>query len=145
MAKTWTNRGLHAYGQGTLSTATLKLVALKGTAPSTATIRDYNFASEVIAGFSAGEAAASGYTRPTITVTFTEDDTNDRDNVAFSSPSFGAAVGTGETWTAVACINNAGANDAAHELYWVDVLAAGFPTNGSGVQYTGPTDTLTAP
>lgn len=142
MAKTWTNRGKYALTQGTLTTATLKIAALKGTAPSAGTIADYNFLSDAISGFSSGEAAASGYARATITATFTENDTNDRVDITYSSPSLGSAVASGETWTGVACYNNAGANDAAHELYWVDVPSSSLATNGSGVTYTSAADTL---
>lgn len=141
MAKTYTNRGKYAQSQGTFGTATLKLVALKGTAPSAATIADYNFASDVIAGFSGGEGTASGYARPTITVTITEDDTNDRVTYAWGTVSLGT-IATGDVYTGIACINNAGANDAAHECYWVDVLGTALTTNGSGVSYAGGTDTL---
>lgn len=142
MAKYWTNRGRYALPMGTFNSSTKNLVALTGTAPSQATIADYNFLSDLITG-GVAEVAVSGYARVAYTVTPAEDDTNDRANLVYTAtPSFGATVAVGATITMVALINTAGGADTARELYWVDVLATPLPTNGSGMGYTSATDTL---
>ena len=141
MAKVYTNRGKLRVADGGFQTATKNLLAFKGSAPSAATVADWNFVSD-LTGANA-EAAAAGYARAAITSTLTENDTNDRVDISYSaSVSLGAAVAAGETWIGVACFNTAGGADTARELYWVDVTASTISTNGSGISYTPANDTL---
>lgn len=142
MAKYWTNRGRLRLSDGGINGATTRqLVAFKGTAPSQATITKYNFLSDLAGAMT--ELTGSTYARATSTFTLAQDNTNDRVTMTYStSPSLGSGIPTGETITAIAFINQAGGADSARELYWVDVLAAGLPTNGSAVQYNSAVDTM---
>jgi hypothetical protein len=139
MAKYWTNRGLKRITDGDLDSASLRLAAFTGTAPAQSAIQDYNFIADLEAASGVTEAAASGYSRPTPTFAFAEDDTNNRANLTLnggSAVTLGTSVAAGETWTMVALFDNAGGSDAARELIWVDVLSSSLATNGSNVTYT---------
>lgn len=143
--KTWTNRGLKRLTiDGDLDTATLTIGAAKGSAPTVATIRDYNVVADLLGAVT--EAAAANYARANVgAVTFSEDDTNDRVLIDYpASASLGTAVAAGETWTVVFCYA-AGASDAVRDLIWVDVLGTPLATNGSNVVYSLADDTVTAP
>jgi len=137
----WTNRGLKRLAaDGDLDTAALRLGAFTGTAPSQSAIQDYNFISDLEAASGVNEAAASGYARvSTGTIAISEDDTNNRVNITMNggaAVTLGTSVAAGETWTMVACFDNAGGADTSRELIFVDVLASGLATNGSNITYT---------
>lgn len=147
MARYWTNRGIKRLtADGDLDSATLRLAAFTGTAPAQSAIQDYNFISDLEAAAGVNEAAASGYARTNVgTVAISEDDTNNRVNITYNSGSaitLGTSVAAGETWTMVACFDNAGGADSARELIWVDVPASSLATNGSNVTYTPGSDTV---
>lgn len=139
MAHTMTNRGLFYLLNNAISSSTdIRAAVFKGSAPSVATIRDYNFLSELIAAMT--EAVATNYARQDLAgVTITESDASDNVTITATAPTINA-VGAGETWTAVAYYIE-GASDAARTLLSVDVPATSIPTNGSNI--TLPTLTYT--
>lgn len=141
MSKVYTNRGKLRLADGTMAGATVNLLAFKGSAPSAGTVADWNFVSDLLGANT--EAAASGYARATgVTVTLTENDTNDRVDISYpGTVSMGSSVAAGETWIGVACFRT-GASDAARELLWVDVTASSIVTNGSNINYVPANDTL---
>lgn len=138
MAKYWTNRGLKRISDGDLDSASLRLAAFTGTAPSQSAIQDYNTIADLEAASGVAEAAASGYARATPTFAFAEDDTNNRVNMTLNSGSavtLGTSVAAGETWTMIALLDNAGGADSSRDLIWVDVVT-GVATNGADMTYT---------
>lgn len=141
MPKTYTNRGKFKLTNGTLSSATKQISAHTGTGPTAAAAADFNFVSDLVT--SNTEVAVAGYARAGITSTFTENDTNDRVDITWTSPSFGASLAAGATITTVGCFDSTPATDATRELLWVDVPASSIATNGSGITYTSAADTLT--
>ena len=140
MAFTFANRGLYYLLNTAISSSTdLRQAVFTGTVPSAATIRDWNFLSDVIADASSAEAVASGYARADLaSVTLTEDDTGDKVTLTAAAPTY-TAVAAGETWTFVAYYVE-GASDAARTLIGIDAPASSQATNGGNI--TGPALTV---
>lgn len=136
MAFTFANRGLYALLNTAISgTTDLRQAVFTGTVPAAATIRDWNFLSDVIADATSAEAVAAGYARADLAgVTLTEDDALDKVTLVASAPTF-TAVAAGETWTFVAYYVEA-ATDATRTLIGIDAPASSQVTNGGNI--TGP-------
>ena len=132
MPFTVTNKWLD-YMHGTVISAgtDIRMVVFKGTVPSVATMRDWVFVSDALAS-SLDEAAASGYTRPDPTISYTPSTASD--NVVISAPApVLTAVATGETWTAVGWYVHVGA-DGANPLIGIDMpTPTTLVTNGEDV------------
>lgn len=143
MAVVVTNRGLYYLLNNAISSSTdIRQAIFKGTMPSTATIRDYNFLSELTAA--ATEAAASGYSRADLaSVTLTESDASDNVTLTAAAPT-DTAVAAGETWVAAAYYIE-GASDAARTLIAVDTPASTLVTNGGNVTKPALSITITNP
>lgn len=141
MAHTMTNRGLYTLANSAISASTdIRLAVFKGSAPSAATIRDYNFLSDIAGAMT--EAAASGYARADLAgVTITESDASDNVTITATGPTF-TSVAAGETWVAIAYyIYNA--SDSAAVLLSVDVPSSAQVTNGGNITISGLTYTIT--
>lgn len=136
MAFTFANRGLYTLLNSAISgTTDLRMAVFTGTIPAAATIRDWNFLSDVIADASSAEAVASGYSRADLAgVTLAEDDALDKVTLVATAPTW-TTVAVGETWTFVAYYVE-GASDAARTLIGIDAPASSIVTNGGNV--TGP-------
>ena len=136
-----TNRGLYYLMNNAISGSTdIRAAVFKGAAPSAATIRDYNFLSELTAAMT--EAAASGYARADLAgVTITESDASDNVTITATGPTF-TSVAAGETWVAIGYYIE-GASDAARTLLSVDVPASTVVTNGGNITLSGLTYTIT--
>lgn len=136
MAQTVTNRGIL-----TLITSAwpvdVRQAVFVGSAPSAATIRDYNFLSDLTGAMT--EAAATNYARQDLAnVAVTESDASDNVTITADAATI-TAVGTGETWTTVAYyVYNA--SDGAAVLLSVDTPASTIVTNGGNI--TLPTFSL---
>lgn len=141
MAFVFANRGLYTLLNTAISgTTDLRQAVFTGTSPSAATIRDWNFLSEVIADASSAEAVASGYARADLaSVTLTESDASDNVTLTAAAPTY-TAVATGETWTFVAFYVE-GASDAARTLIGIDTPSSSVVTNGGDI--TGPALSVT--
>lgn len=139
MAFTMTNRGLYYLLNNAVSGSTdIRAAVFKGSAPSAATIRDYNFLSDLTGAMT--EAAASGYSRADLaSVAITESDASDNVTITAAAPSW-TSVAVGETWTAIGYYIE-GASDAARTLIGVDVPSSSLVTNGGNV--TGPALSIT--
>ena len=139
MAFMFANRGIYSLlNLATSGSTDIRLAAFKGTPPSAATVADYNFLSDVTAGFT--EAAASGYSRADLAgVTVAENDTPDTATIVATAPSW-TSVASGETWTFAAYYIEAG-TDATRVLIGIDDTAADLITNGGNV--TGPALSIT--
>ena len=132
MAFTVTNKWLDYMHTAAISGSTdIRQIVFKGTVPSVATMRDWDFVSDAIAS-TLDEAAVAGYSRPDPTVTYTPSDASD--NVVISCPATVlTSVAAGETWTAVGWYVNVG-TDATNVLIGVDVpTPATLVTNGQNV------------
>jgi len=131
MAATMTNRGLQVLSTNDASALDIRTAAFTGTVPAAATIRDWNFLSDVIAS-ALVEAAATSYARQDLAgVAAVEDDGTDQVDWTATAPTI-SAVGVGETWTCVAhYVYNA--SDAAAELIYVDEPTSPLVTNGGDV------------
>lgn len=140
MAFTFANCGLYTLLNSAVSgTTDLRQAVFTGTVPSAATIRDWNFLSDVIADATSAEAVASGYARADLAgVTLAEDDALDKVTLVASAPTY-TAVAAGETWTFVAYYVE-GASDAARTLIGIDAPASSQVTNGGNI--TGPALTV---
>jgi hypothetical protein len=117
------------------TTPDLRMIVFKGTVPSTATIKDFNLISDAIAT-TLDEAAASGYTRSNaaldLTITVTEDDTNDKVTITAPAPVL-TSVAAGETWTCVGYYFRVAGNDT-DQMLGIDVpTPATLDTNGQNV------------
>ena len=90
MAFTFANRGLYTLLNSAVSgTTDLRQAVFTGTVPSAATIRDWNFLSDVIADATSAEAVASGYARADLAgVTLAEDDALDKVTLVASAPTY---------------------------------------------------------
>lgn len=134
-----TNRGLYTLANTAISGSTdIRAAVFKGSTPTAAAIRDYNFLSDLIGAMT--EAAASGYSRADLaSVTITESDASDNVTITAAAPSW-TSVASGETWTAIGYYIE-GASDAARVLLSVDIPSSSLVTNGGNV--TGPTLTYT--
>lgn len=141
MAFTFANRGLYYLLNTAISSSTdIRQAVFKGTVPSAATIRDWNFLSDVIADASSDEAAASGYARADLaSVTLTESDASDNVTLTAAAPTY-TSVAAGETWTFVAYYIEA-ASDATRTLLGIDAPASSQVTNGGNI--TGPALSIT--
>lgn len=141
MAFVFCNRGLYHLLSAAISGSTdLRQAAFTdaGVAPPAATVRDFNFLSELTAVYT--EAAAAGYARADLaSVTLTEVDASDNVTLTAAAPTY-TAVAAGETWEAVAYYVE-GASDAARVLIGVDTPAATVVTNGGDI--TGPALSVT--
>lgn len=141
MAFVFSNRGLYSLLNLAISGSTDLRQAVftdAGTPPSTASIRDMNFLSDLTAVYT--EAAASGYARADLgSVTLTESDASDNVTLTAAAPTY-TAVAAGETWEAVAYYIE-GASDAARVLIGVDTPASPQVTNGGNI--TGPALSVT--
>lgn len=82
-----TNRGLFFLANNAISASTdIRVAVFKGTTPSAASIRDYNFLSDLTAAMT--EAAASGYSRADLAgVAIAENDTPDTATITATAPS----------------------------------------------------------
>lgn len=136
MAFTFANRGLYTLLNSAISgTTDLRMAVFTGTVPATATIRDWNFLSDVIADASSAEAVASGYSRADLAgVAVAEDDALDKVTLVATAPTW-TTVAVGETWTFVVYYVE-GASDAARTLIGIDAPASSIVTNGGNI--TGP-------
>jgi len=123
-------------------TSTFKIGLLKAAIPTAASIKDYNFVSDLTAA--CAEATAAGYARKVsgtdFTLTVNEEDSNDRATVTISADPTWAAIATGDTLYGAFLMIDRGGADTANELVLVIEFASSFPTNGSGVTVTFPTD-----
>lgn len=131
MAHIVTTRGLYAIVSNAITGSTdLRMAVFVGAEPAAATIRDYNFLSQLTGAMT--EAAATNYARQDLAgVTVTEVDGSDNVTITANAPTINS-VGAGETWTTVAYyIFNA--SDAAAELISVDTPAASIATNGGNI------------
>lgn len=130
-----TNRGLFHLMNNAISASTdIRAAVFRGTAPSAAAIRDYNFLSDLTAAMT--ESTASGYSRADLAgVALAENDTPDTVTLTATAPSW-TSVAAGETWTAIGYYIE-GASDAARTLISVDIPSSSLVTNGGNV--TGPT------
>lgn len=133
MAFTFANRGLYTLLNSAISGSTdIRQAVFTGTIPAAATIRDWNFLSDVIADASSAEAVASGYSRADLAgVTLAEDDALDKATLVATAPTW-TAVAVGETWTFVAYYVE-GASDAARTLIGIDAPASSIVTNGGNI------------
>lgn len=133
MAFTFCNRGLYTFINSATTGATdIRQAVFTGTLPATATIRDWNFMSDLIAD--AGSAESALVPRQDLAgVTVSEDDTGDKVTITATAPNYGA-IAAGETLSFVAYYVE-GASDAARALIGVDDLTD-LATNGSTI--TGP-------
>lgn len=131
MAITVSNRGLYLLAKDDASLIDVRVAVFTGTVPAAATIRDWNFLSEVIAS-ALVEAAATNYARQDVTgVTLTEVDGTDEVTYTADAMTINS-VGSGETWTCVAWYKF-NASDSAAELIAVDEPASPLVTNGGNV------------
>lgn len=139
MPHVMTNRGLYTLANTAISGSTdIRAAVFKGSTPTAAAIRDYNFLSDLTGAMT--EAAASGYSRADLSgVTITESDASDNVTITATAPSW-TSVAVGETWTAIGYYIE-GASDAARVLLSVDIPSSSLVTNGGNV--TGPTLTYT--
>lgn len=131
MAHTVTNRGLYSLLSLAVSgTTDIRMAVFVGAPPAAATIRDYNFLSELTGAMT--EAAAANYARQDLAgVTLTEVDGSDTVTLTADAPTINN-VGAGETWTTVAYyIYNA--SDAAAALISVDTPTSSIATNGGNI------------
>jgi len=131
MAHVVTNRGLFTLLNSAISgTTDIRMAVFKGAAPAAATIRDYNFLSELTAAMT--EAAAANYVRQDLAgVTLTEVDGSDTVTLTANAPTINS-VGAGETWTTVGYyIYNV--SDGAAVLISVDTPATSIATNGGNI------------
>lgn len=130
------NRGLfHLLNVAISGSTDIRQAVFTGTVPPAATVRDWNFLSEVIADASSAESVLAGYVRADIAgVALTELDASDTVTLVGDAPSYGA-MPAGETWSFVAWFIE-GASDAARTLIGVDNPASTLITNGGAV--TGP-------
>lgn len=142
MAWTIYNRGLFEIGNLDVDAQDLRGLILAGASiPAGLTDSssyDLNFVSDVLAVSGAVEAAASGYSRTNADLTglsLTEDDTDNRAELTWTNPSW-SSVAAGETWRAFVLFRFV-TNDAASPVWGIDVFAAGVPTNGSNITYSG--------
>lgn len=128
MAMTITTRGLQILGTDNASTLDLRVAVFVGAVPAAATIRDWNFVSDI----TTTEAAATNYARQDVTgVTYTENDTNDRSEWRGDAMTINS-VGSGETWTHVAWYKF-NAVDTAADLIAIDEPASPVVTNGGNI------------
>ena len=136
MAFTFANRGLYALLNTAISgTTDLRQAVFTGTVPAAATIRDWNFLSDVIADATSAEAVAAGYARADLAgVALAEDDALDKVTLVATAPVY-TAVAAGETWTFVAYYIEA-ATDATRTLIGIDAPASSQITHGGNI--TGP-------
>lgn len=139
MAFMFANRGIYSLlNLATSGSTDIRQAVFKGAPPNAATVADYNFLSDVTAGFT--EAAASGYARADLAgIAIAESDASDNATLVATAPTY-TAVASGETWTFVAYyIFNA--SDAAAVLIGIDDPASDLITNGGNV--TGPALSVT--
>ena len=134
-----TTKGIQTLLAQNITTAAapdIRMIVFKGTFPAPSAIKDLNTVADAIAT-TLDEAAASGYSRANaaldLTITVTEDDTNDKVTITAPAPTL-TSVAAGETWTAVGYyLYNAGA-DSTKELIGIDVpTPATIDTNGQNV------------
>jgi len=131
MAHVVTNRGLYSLANLAISGSTdIRMAVFVGAAPAAATVRDYDFLSQLTAAMT--EAAAANYVRQDLAnVALTEVDGSDNVTLTADAPTINS-VGAGETWTTVAYyIYNAA--DGAAALISVDEVAAAIATNGGNI------------
>jgi hypothetical protein len=139
MAHTMTNHGLYHLLNNAISNSTdIRTLVFKTSAPSVATIRDYNSVADLLGAVT--EAAASGYARTALAgLSLVENDATDTITLSASPVTFGA-VASGETWYGVAYYIES-TNDNTRTLLSVDVPSSTLTTNGGSV--TLPTLTYT--
>lgn len=137
MAEKVYNRFKHrsATGATAIGTATIKALLLEATAAG-AFDPDLNTVTELLAVGAVAEMVATNYARKTVTLTATEDDVNDRDNVALTSVTWtalGVAGGGDGSIVAVVFYDEGGGTDATR--YLISYHDTGFPiiTNGGDV------------
>ena len=136
MAHVVTNRGLYLLGKDDASALDLRFAVFTDAVavPAAATIRDYNYLSELDAVMT--EAAVTGYARVDAAgVTLTEVDGTDEVTFVCDDDTM-ASVAAGETWIAIAYYKY-NASDAAADLISVDEPAATLITNGGNVTVPG--------
>jgi len=126
MAMTLTNRGMYVLGTDDASALDLRVATFLGAVPAVATIRDWNFLSEV------STTESSNVARQDVTgVTLTEQDGTD--SVEWRGDAMVVnSVAAGETLTHVVWYKF-NASDAAAEIIGVDEPAATLVTNGGNV------------
>lgn len=137
MADTVYNRFKHrsVTGATAIGTATIKALLLETTAAG-AYDPDLNTVTDLLAVGSVAEMVATGYVRKTVTLTATEDDTNNRDNIALTSVTWtalGVAGGGDGSIVAVVFYDEGGGTDGTR--YLISYHDTGFPivTNGGDV------------
>lgn len=140
MAVYFANKGIYTLlNLATSGSTDIRQAVFTGSAPSQATVADYNFLSDVTGAHT--EAAASGYARADLAnVTITEDDTGNKVTITADAPTY-TSVASGETWTFVAYyIYNA--SDSSAVLICIDIPASSQVTFGGNI--TGPALNLSA-
>lgn len=129
MAITYTNRGVHILGRDSAATIDLRCAVFLGAVPTAATIRAWNFLSDV----TTTEAAVTGYSRQDVTgLTWTEND-GANTNEWRSDAMVLTSVAAGETWTHVVWYIESGGTDATREVIGVDEPTQTLVTNGDDV------------
>lgn len=139
MPVTMTNRGLFTLENVAITAATdFRQAVFKTVASAVATMRDWNFLSDVTALHT--EAVAVGYARADLAgVAIAESDASDNVTIVATAPVY-TSVAAGETWQFVAYYIEA-ATDATRTLIAIDVPAATQVTNGGNI--TGPAMSFT--
>ena len=137
MAAVFYNRGLFRAADSDVETLDIRVLILAGASvPSGVLDVDLNTVADVLGVVGAVEAAVGGYARRTLAGLVLNEDDNANwvelvwDNVVWTTPAIG------ETWRA-AIFYVEGASDAARDLLFYDEFAAGLPTNGQNITYSG--------
>lgn len=121
-----------ASGQTDLDSANIRCLILEATAAG-AFSPDIDTVSALLAVGSVVEATGTGAVRKTVTLTVTEDDTNDRANIALSS----SVVWTGANWgdaVAVVFYDEGGGTDGTRHL--IAYYDTGLPITTNGGDFT---------
>lgn len=137
MAEKIYNRFKHrsATGATAIGTSTIKALLLETTAAG-AYDPDLNTVTDLLAVVGVAEMIATNYARKTATLTGTEDDANDRENIALTAltwTALGVAGGGDGSIVAVVFYDEGGGTDATR--YLISHHDTGFPlvTNGGDV------------
>jgi hypothetical protein len=137
MAASFYNRGLYRAADSDVENLDIRVLILAGASvPGGVLDVDLNTVADVLGVVGAVEAAVAGYSRKVLPgLTLTEDDTLNWvelawTNVVYTTPAIG------ETWRA-GIFYVEGASDAARDLLFYDEFAAGLPTNGQNITYSG--------
>lgn len=140
MAWTVYNKGLFEIGNFDVDAQDLRgLIVAGASVPAGLTDTssyDLNTVANLLAVSGVVEAAASGYARADLVgLSLTEDDTDNRAELVWTNYTWNS-VAAGETWRAFVLYRHI-TNDSDSTVWGIDVFAAGVPTNGSNITYSG--------